>query len=76
MPIWNVSEERLLELCSELELVIENMCFRKKGKNKFSWLRLVEREMMDYVIVEKSVLGRLTDMHVVRKAVEGCLITF
>ena len=32
----NVSGERLLELCSELELVIGNMYFRKKGINKLT----------------------------------------
>ena len=73
MPVRNVNEERLLELCSELDLVIGNTYFRKKGINKFTWQRmdngrLVERAMMDYVIVEKSALGWLVDVPVPRRA--------
>ena len=50
--------------------------FRKKGINKFTWQRigngrLVERAMMDHVLVEKSVLGRLVDVHVARGAGGG-----
>ena len=51
-------------MCSEMELEAGNTFFRKKGINKFTWQRtdngrLVERAMMDYVLVEKCVLGRL-----------------
>ena len=58
--------ERLLELRSYLKLVIGNMYFKKKGINKLLCQRmdngsLVERAMMDYVLVEKSVLGRLVE---------------
>ena len=37
VPGRNVSGERLLELCSDLELVIENTYFRKKGITKLTW---------------------------------------
>ena len=52
--------------------------FRKKGINKFSWQRidngrLVERSMMDYVIVEKSTQRRLVDVHVARRLEEDYL---
>ena len=55
----NVCGDRLLEMCAEMELVVENMFFRKKGINKFTWQRidngrLVERAIMDYVLVEKE----------------------
>ena len=65
----NVSGERLLEWFSELELVVGNTFFRKKGINKLTWqrinnVRLVETALMDYVILEKSALGRLVDVHV------------
>ena len=36
-----------------------------------SFRRLVERAMMDYVLVEKSVLGRLVYVHVARGAGGG-----
>ena len=60
VPGRNVSGEWLLELCSEIELVIENTYFRMKGINKFTWQRidnkiLVERVMKDYVLVEKGL---------------------
>ena len=58
----NVSGDRLLEMCGEMELVVGNTFFRKKGINKFTWQRidngrLVERAMMDYVLVEKECSG-------------------
>ena len=76
VPGRNVSGERFLELCSELELGIRNTYFKMKGINKFTWQRidnrrLVERTMMDYVLVEKSVLGRLVDVHLARRAGGG-----
>ena len=51
VPVRNVSGERLLELCSEMELGIGNTYF-KKGINKFTWQRiengrLVEKAVMD-----------------------------
>ena len=69
MPGTNVSEERLLELCSEFKFYTGNTYFRKKGINQFTWQRidnerLVVRAMMDYVLVEKNVQGRLVDVHV------------
>ena len=67
---------RLLKLCSELESVIGNTYFRKNGINKFELHRIdngrmVKRVIMDYVLVERSVLGRLVDVHVARVAEEG-----
>ena len=55
---------------------IENTYFKKKGINKFTWQRidngrLVKRAMMDCVLAEKSVLGRLVDVHVARGAGGG-----
>ena len=64
----SVSGDRLLEMCSEMELVEGNTFFRKKGIKKFTRQRIgngrwVERAMMDYVLVEKSAQGRLVDVH-------------
>ena len=75
-PGRNVSGERLLEMCSELELGIGNTYFEKKGINKFTWQRIdngrvVLRAMVDYVLVEKSILGSLVDVHVARGAGGG-----
>ena len=58
--------------------MLRNTYFRKKGINKFIWQRinnerLEERAMMDYVIVEKSALGNLVDVHVPRGLEEVCL---
>ena len=36
----NVNGERLFKLCSELDLVIGNTYFRKKGINKFTCQRI------------------------------------
>ena len=60
---------------SEMELVVGNTYFRKKGINKLTWQRinsgrLVKRAMMDYVLMEKSVFRRLVDVHVA-KGVSG-----
>ena len=58
VPGRNVSGERLLEMCSELELRTGNQFFRKRGINKFTLQRIdnemfVERALMDYVIVKR-----------------------
>ena len=37
VPGGNVSGDRLLEMCSELELAIEITYFRKKEIIKFTW---------------------------------------
>ena len=52
----------MLEMCTEMKLVVGNTCFSKKGTNKFTWQRidtgrLVERAMMGYVLVEKRKGG-------------------
>ena len=54
-------------------MVLGNTYFRKNEMNNFirqriDNVRAVERAMMDYVIVEKSSLGRLVDVHLPREA--------
>ena len=56
--------------------MVGNTFFTKKGINNFTWQRidngrLVERAMMEYKLVEKSVLGKLVNVHVARGAGEG-----
>ena len=63
----NVRVYRLLEFCSELELVIGNTYFMKKSM--FTLLiidneRLIEISMIDYVLVERTALGKLVEVHV------------
>ena len=59
-----------------MEMMLSNTYFRKKKIYKFTWQtidngRFIERTVMDYVIVEKSALGRRVDMHVPIKAGGG-----
>lgn len=67
----NWSGERLLEMCGEQELVIGNSWFKKKSVNKYTWMRVdggrvVDRAMMDYVVIMRRLVGRLKDVHVRR----------
>ena len=81
VPGRNASRDRLLEMCAEMKLLVGNTFFRKNLINKFAWQRidngrLVERAMMDYVLVEKSVLGRLVDVQEERGARGGVSVHF
>ena len=76
----NESGERLLDMCVEQELAIGNS-FVKKGINKYTWIRVangrvIERALMDYVLITKRMVGRLKDVHVFRGVAAGrlCLI--
>ena len=56
-------------MCVEQELVTGNSFFKKKGINKYTWIRVangrvVERALMDYVLITKRMVGRLKDVHV------------
>ena len=76
VPGENDSGERLLEMCVERELVIGNSMFKKKRLNKYTWIRVadgrvVEKALMDYVLIEKGVISRLKDVHVYRGETAG-----
>ena len=76
VPGVNGSGERLIDMCIDQELVVGNTYFKKKKKNKFTWARVVggrvvERALMDYVLVPKRVVGRLLDVHVYRGEAGG-----
>ena len=64
-------------MCVEQELVIGNSFFKKKGINKYTWIgvangRVIERTLMDYVLITKRmVVGRLKDVHVFRGVATG-----
>ena len=72
----NVSGESLLDMCIEQELVVGNSYFKKKSVNKYTWVRvdagrMVDRALMDYVLVSRRELGRLKDVHVWRGEAAG-----
>ena len=76
VPGLNESGERLIDMCIDQELVVGNTFFKKKKKNKYTWARVeggrvVERALMDYVLVPKKVVGRLLDVHVYRGEAGG-----
>ena len=60
----------------EQELVIGNSFFKKKRINKYTWIRVakervIERALMDYVLITKRMVGRLKDVHVFRGVTAG-----
>ena len=76
VPGENESGERLLDMCVEQELVIGNSFFKKKGINKYTWIRVanrkvIERALMDYVLITKRMVRRLKDVHVFRGVAAG-----
>ena len=77
MPEWvNESGKRLLDMCVEQELVIRNSFFKKKGINKYTWIRVangrvIEKALTDYVLIAKRMVGRLKDVHVFRGVAAG-----
>lgn len=77
VPGRNESGSRLLELCMELDMVIGNSRFKKKDIYKYTWVRVsdgqvVDRALMDYMIVRKRDVERLMDV-CVRRGVGGGL---
>ena len=76
VPGENESGERLLEMCMERELVVGNSMFKKKRINKYTWIRvadgrMVDKALMDYVLIERRVFSRLKDVHVYRGVAAG-----
>ena len=76
VPGESESSERLLDMCVEQELVIGNSFFKKKEINKYTWIRVangrvIERALMDYVLITKRMVGRLKDVHVFRGVASG-----
>ena len=76
VPGENGSGERLLDMCVEQELVIGNSFFKKKGINKYTWIRVangrvIERALLDYVLITKTMVGRLKYAHAFRGVAAG-----
>ena len=69
VPGVNESGERLFDMCVEKELVVGNSYFKKKRINKYTWVKVangivVERALMDYVLIARRMIGRVKDVHV------------
>ena len=57
-------------------MIIGNRFFKKKGINKYTLIRVangrvIERALMDYVLITKRMIGRLKDVHVFRGVAAG-----
>ena len=55
----------------EQELVVGNSLFKKRDIHKYTWVKMahgavVERAMMDVVLILRRVVGRLLDVRVLR----------
>nr|XP_053637989.1 craniofacial development protein 2-like [Cherax quadricarinatus] len=72
VPGVNVNGEPLIELCVERNLVISNTYFMKKRINKYTRYDVARNEssLLDYVLVDKRLMGRLQDVHVYRGATD------
>ena len=77
MCLRGIRGETLLNMCAENEFVVGNGFFKKRMiSNKYTWVRIergrvIERALMDYVIVTKRMIGRLKDVHVFRGMATG-----
>ena len=50
VPGENESGERLLDMCVEQELVIGNSFFKKKGINKYTWIRVANGRVIEWIL--------------------------
>ena len=72
----NDNSEKLIEVCSERNLIIGNTCFKKRMIHKYTWERVahgrvVDRALMDFMIVSRRLRGRLLNVNVMRGAAGG-----
>ena len=54
----NESGERLLEMCTEQELVVGNSWFKKNDVYKYTWLRMAEGRVVDKALMNYVLLPR------------------
>ena len=52
VPGRNETGERLLEMCAEQELVVDNNLFKKNDVYKYTWLRMAEGRVVDKALME------------------------
>ena len=68
-------------MCAEQELVVSNSWFKKNDVYKYTWLRMaegrvVDKALLDYVLLPRRMLGRLLDVQVWRGEGGDCLTIF
>ena len=69
-------------MCAEQELVVGNSSFKKNDVYKYTWLReaegrVVDKALMEYVLLPRRMLGRPLDVKVWRGERGGdCLTIF
>ena len=66
---------------AEQELVVGNCQFKKNDVFKYTWLRMaegrvVDKALMDYVLLPRRMLGRPLDVKVWRAEGGDCLTIF
>ena len=76
VPGVNMSGLRMLEMCLEYDLAVGNSLFKKNVIKKYTWVRMVggqvvERALMDYVLINGGMRGRLLDVDVLRGEAGG-----
>ena len=76
VPGRNDNGVKLIEVCMERELAVSNTYFKKKDINKFTWIReargaVLDRALMDYLLIGRSYMGRVLDVRVLRGAGGG-----
>ena len=76
VPGRNENGDRMLNVCMERELTVGNTLFKKKSIHKYTWVRViggnvVDRGLLDFVVVSKGVVGKLLDINVFRGESEG-----
>ena len=47
VPGINESGERLLEMCAEQELVVDNRMFKKNDVYEYTWLKMADGRVVD-----------------------------
>ena len=78
MPGVNESSERLLDMYVGKLLTVGNSSLKKKTVNNYTWVkvvggRMVERALMDYMLITKRIIGRVKDIHVFRSEAPGIM---
>ena len=57
-------------------MMIGNVLFKKKLINKYTWMkvangRIIEKALMDYILIIQRMTGRVKDVHVFRGVAAG-----
>ena len=62
----------MIGICVERELVAGNILFKNKGIQRYTWMRqdngrVIDRTMIDFVVVSRNIIGWLLYVRVLRK---------